>query len=269
MGYFIEEATEHLNTIEQGLQNLSIAVQDPSVLAELFRAAHSVKGGAGMLELGAIQQIAHKLEDEFKVLQDVPVEVDPPLESLFVRVFRGLQDTVALIRVPGPVDEAKGAAICASVQPAIAQLHQHLAQLVQEQESPSAFVTRTPNQTYIGGELTRLQSPPKYRGTEEDSAKQLIFKSDVSRLLQEMVHLLKQGENPDRQQRMQKICRQWIRAGEQFDLKLWCDLIEQVATAIAHPEHSYQVLAPILITEIQKAREQVLRGHADAITVSP
>ncbi|MGL5197210.1 MAG: hypothetical protein ACRC8Y_26775, partial [Chroococcales cyanobacterium] len=46
-------------------------------------------------------------------------------------------------------------------------------------------------------------------------------------------------------------------------------LIEQVATAIAHPEHSYQVLAPILITEIQKAREQVLRGHADAITVSP
>jgi chemosensory pili system protein ChpA (sensor histidine kinase/response regulator) len=269
MGYFIEEATEHLNTIEQGLQNLSIAVQDRSVLAELFRAAHSVKGGAGMLELSAIQQIAHKLEDEFKVLQEVQVEVDPPLSSLFVRVFRGLQDTVALIRVPGPVDEAKGAAIYAEVQPAIAQLHQHLAQLVQDQESPTAFVTRTQKKTYIGGELTRIQSPPKQRGAEEDSAKQLIFKSDVSRLLQEMMHLLKHGENPDRQQRMQEICRQWIRAGEQFDLKLWCHLIEQVAKAIANPKHSYRVLAPILITEIQKAREQVLGGQADAITVSP
>ncbi len=269
MGYFIEETTEHLNTIEQGLQNLSIAVQDPSVLAELFRAAHSVKGGAGMLELGAIQQIAHKLEDEFKVLQDVQVEVDPQLSSLFVRVFRGLQDTVALIRVPGPVDEAKGAAICAEVQPAIAQLHQHLAQLVQEQESPTAFVTRTQKRTYIGGELTRIQSPPKHFRGEEDSAKQLIFKSDVSRLLQEMMHLLKHGENPDRQERMQEICRQWIRAGEQFDLKLWCHLIEQVATAIANPKHSYRVLAPILIKEIQKAREQVLGGHAEAITVSP
>lgn len=269
MGYFIEETTEHLNTIEQGLQNLSIAVQDPSVLAELFRAAHSVKGGAGMLELGAIQQIAHKLEDEFKVLQDVQIEVDPLLSSLFVRVFRGLQDTVALIRVPGPVDEAKGAAICAEVQPAIAQLHQHLAQLVQEQESPTAFVTRTQKTTYIGGELTRIQSPPKHRGGEEDSAKQLIFKSDVSRLLQEMMHLLKHGENPDRQERMQEICRQWIRAGEQFDLKLWCHLIEQVATAIANPKHSYRVLTPILIKEIQKAREQVLCGHAEAITVSP
>ena len=269
MGYFIEEATEHLNTIEQGLQNLSIAVQDPSVLAELFRAAHSVKGGAGMLELGAIQQIAHKLEDEFKVLQDVQVEVDPTLSALFMRVFRGLQDTVALIRVPGPVDEAKGAAICAEVQPAIAQLHQHLGQLVQNQESHSAFVSRTQKRIQMGGELTRLQTPPKHRGAEEDSAKQLIFKSDVSRLLQEMVHLLKQGENPDRQKRMQEICRQWIRAGEQFDLKLWCHLIEQVATAIANPEHSYRVLAPILIKEIQKAREQVLSGHADAIKVSP
>lgn len=269
MGYFIEETTEHLNTIEQGLQNLSIAVQDQSVLDELFRAAHSVKGGAGMLELAAIQQIAHKLEDEFKVLQDVQVEVDSTLSSLFVRVFRSLQDTVALIRVPGPVDEAKGAAIHSEVQPAIAQLHRHLAQLVQDQESPSAFVTRTQNKTYIGGELTRIQSPPKYKGTEEDSAKQLIFKSDVSRLLQEMMHLLKQGENSDRQQRMQKICRQWIRAGEQFDLKLWCHLIEQVATAIANPKHSYRVLAPILIKEIQKAREQVLCGHAEAITVSP
>ncbi|MCT7964928.1 response regulator [Laspinema sp. D1] len=269
MGYFIEEATEHLNTIEQGLQNLSIAVQDSSVLAELFRAAHSIKGGAGMLELGAIQQIAHKLEDEFKVLQDVQVEVDPQLSSLFVRVFRGLQDTVALIRVPGPIDEAKGAAICAEVQPAIAQLHQHLAQLVQAQESPSAFVTRTQKRIQMGGELTRLQTPPKHRGAEEDSAKQLIFKSDVSRLLQEMVHLLKQGENPDRQERMQQICRQWIRAGEQFDLKLWCHLIDKAATAIANPENSYRVIAPILIKEIQKARELVLGGHADAITVSP
>lgn len=269
MGYFIEETTEHLNTIEQGLQNLSSAVQDPSVLAELFRAAHSVKGGAGMLELAAIQQIAHKLEDEFKVLQDVQVEVDPTLSSLFVRVFRGLQDTVALICLPGVLDEAKGAAICAEVQPAIAQLHQHLARLVQAQESPSAFVTRTQNRIQIGGELTRIQSPPKHRGADEDSAQQLIFKSDVSRLLQEMVHLLKQRENPDRQERMQEICRQWIRAGEQFDLKLWCHLIEQVATAIANPENSYRVLAPILIKEIQKAREQVLCGHAEAITVSP
>lgn len=269
MGYFIEETTEHLNTIEQGLQNLSIAVQDPSVLAELFRAAHSVKGGAGMLELSAIQQIAHKLEDEFKVLQNVAVEVDSTLSSLFVRVFRGLQETVALIRLPGPLDEAKGAAIYESVQLAIAQLHEHLAQLVQDQESPAAFVTRTQKRIQMEGELTRIQSPPKHRGAEEDSAKQLIFKSDVSRLLQEMVHLLKQGENPERQDRMQEICRQWIRAGEQFDLKLWCHLIAQAATAIANPEHSYRVLAPILIKDIQKAREQVLSGHAEAITVSP
>ncbi|AFY83591.1 hybrid sensor histidine kinase/response regulator [Oscillatoria acuminata] len=268
MGYFIEETTEHLNTIEQGLQNLASAVQDPSALAELFRAAHSVKGGAGMLELTAIQQIAHKLEDEFKVLQLVPVEVDPQLESLFVRVFRGLQETVALIRVSGPLDEEKAAAICAEVQPAINQLHVHLAQLAEETESPSAFVTRKEPRPDIGGQHTRIQSP-KNPGVEEYSAKQLIFKSDVSRLLQEMIHLFKQAENSRGRERMQEICRQWIRAGEQFDLKLWCHLIDQAATAIANPENTFRVLAPILIKEIQKAREQVLCGQAEAITVSP
>ncbi len=269
MGYFIEEATEHLDTIEQGLQNLPIAVQDPEVLAELFRAAHSVKGGAGMLELSAIQQIAHKLEDEFKRLQDVRVEVDSQLESLFVRVFRGLQETVALIRLPGPLDSEKGAEICAQVQPAIAQLHEHLTHLVQDSSASLGFATKPQNNAQLGGQATRIQIPPKNRRAEEDSAKKLIFKSDVPRLLQEMLHLFKQGENPDRQERIQEICRQWIQAGEQFDLKLWCHLIEKAEEAIANPQNSYRVLGPILITEIQKAREQVLSGHAEAITVSP
>ena len=49
MGYFIEEAREHLQTIEQGVLNLEDVLNDSESVNELFRAAHSIKGGAAML----------------------------------------------------------------------------------------------------------------------------------------------------------------------------------------------------------------------------
>ncbi len=69
MGYFIEEAKDHLNTIEQGLLSLQLTIEDTEKANEVFRAAHSVKGGAAMLGLESIQKIAHRLEDYFKVLK--------------------------------------------------------------------------------------------------------------------------------------------------------------------------------------------------------
>ena len=36
MGYFIEEAKDHLNTIEQGLLNLQTTIEDPELVNEVF-----------------------------------------------------------------------------------------------------------------------------------------------------------------------------------------------------------------------------------------
>ena len=60
MGYFIEEAKDHLNTIEQGLLNLQSTVEDPEMVNEVFRAAHSVKGGAAMLGIDSMHKTAHR-----------------------------------------------------------------------------------------------------------------------------------------------------------------------------------------------------------------
>ena len=44
LSYFIEEARDHLATIEQGLLSLRDSMSDPELINELFRAAHSIKG---------------------------------------------------------------------------------------------------------------------------------------------------------------------------------------------------------------------------------
>ncbi len=101
LGYFIEEARDHLNTIEQGLLNLEGTLNDPEMISEVFRAAHSIKGGAAMLGLTSIQHTSHRLEDCFKVLKDNPVQIDQKLESLFL----GVSDTLKslLEHLSGPL----------------------------------------------------------------------------------------------------------------------------------------------------------------------
>ena len=49
LGYFIEEAKEHLETLERGILDLSAVIDDQERVNEMFRAANSVKGGAAML----------------------------------------------------------------------------------------------------------------------------------------------------------------------------------------------------------------------------
>ena len=65
LGYFIEEAKDHLNTIEQGLLNLQATIEDQETVNEVFRAAHSIKGGAAMLGIDSVQRTSNLLEDYF------------------------------------------------------------------------------------------------------------------------------------------------------------------------------------------------------------
>ena len=107
LGYFIEEAKDHLHTIEQGLLNLRSTVDDPEMVNEVFRAAHSVKGGAAMLGLGSIQRTSHRMEDYFKLLKESSAPPNRELESMLLRVFDGLQEQFDQLQGPFGLTEDK------------------------------------------------------------------------------------------------------------------------------------------------------------------
>jgi len=134
LGYFIEEAKDHLNTIEQGLLNLQHVLKDPEMVNEIFRAAHSIKGGAAMLGLNSIQQTAHHLEDYFKILQESdPLCIDQKLESLLLRVFDTLQELLEQLESPFGLSLEVANRLMSEVEPVFAALHQHLALLVNQE----------------------------------------------------------------------------------------------------------------------------------------
>ena len=100
LGYFIEEAKEHLETLEQGILDLGNLVNNNEQMNEMFRAAHSIKGGAAMLGYSSIQKTAHRLEDAFKILKENPIEVDQKLESLFLKGYDLLQVLIDKLQEP-------------------------------------------------------------------------------------------------------------------------------------------------------------------------
>jgi two-component system chemotaxis sensor kinase CheA len=60
---FKTESEEHIRLLEEGLLRLESNPTDGKTLEEVFRGAHSLKGGSGMLGLRKIERLAHGFED--------------------------------------------------------------------------------------------------------------------------------------------------------------------------------------------------------------
>ncbi|MBW4558996.1 MAG: response regulator [Trichormus sp. ATA11-4-KO1] len=295
LGYFIEEARDHLNTIEQGLLNLQGTLNDPEMVNEVFRAAHSIKGGAAMLGLSSIQHTSHRLEDCFKVLKEHPVQVDQKLESLFL----GVSDTlkVLLEHLSGPFGLSEEAAntLMSETEPVFKWLNEHLEILVQQsingvvsdttelQPIPPDSVS-TLTELFLRRDIPDLEADSDQTSTEvplsvvSQSERSPItaqahdhwgeFQTQVLQALREMLQLFKQKTTPESRQNLQQCCQQLVRLGQTWNLPNWCSLCQAAANAIASPENTYLTLAKIVITEIKQAQELVLQGRETEIAIN-
>jgi len=76
---FKSSAKDHLRLIENDLLDLETQSHhpDPVLIDRLFRAIHSIKGGAGFAELNHIIKITHMLETMLQKIKDRVVQPDP------------------------------------------------------------------------------------------------------------------------------------------------------------------------------------------------
>jgi HPt (histidine-containing phosphotransfer) domain-containing protein len=88
-GYFVTEAQELLENLEQTLLNFQ---QDhsPNQIHSLFLAAHTIKGGSASVGLHTIAKIAHGLEDVFAALRHVET-IDNELITLLTQGYESLK----------------------------------------------------------------------------------------------------------------------------------------------------------------------------------
>jgi len=288
LGYFIEEARDHLNTIEQGLLNLQSTLNDPEMVNEVFRAAHSIKGGAAMLGLSSIQHTAHRLEDCFKILKEHPVRIDEKLESLFLGVADTLKALLEHLSGPYGLSEEAANTLMSEAEPVFKWLNDHLELLVQKgnngvvndsatvlQPPPTESVsslteifwrdTSTAEETQQPATVGLSGSYPSVSAQENNWSE---FQNQVLQSLRQMLQLFKQQATSESRQNLQQCCRQLENLGKIWNIPNWSSLCQAAANAICNSENTYLTLAKIVITEIKQAQELVLQGRDAEITIS-
>ena len=264
LGYFIEEARDHLNTIEQGLLNLSATLNDSEMVNEVFRAAHSIKGGAAMLGLTSIQRTSHRLEDCFKILKETPnVEIDQKLESLFLGVSDTLKALLEHLQGPFGLTEEAANDLMSEAEPVFGWLHEHLDMLVKKSKgiAVSTEVQASTPDNQVAQSSSQLT-------VSSESEKWQLFQSGVLQVLRDMLQVFKQPATSETRQQLQECCHQLFQSGSQLSLKNWCSLCQAAKGAIGNSENSYLVLAKTVITEIRQALELVQQGRDAEVTVS-
>ncbi|PZD75015.1 Chemotaxis protein CheA [Acaryochloris thomasi RCC1774] len=261
MVYFIEEAKEHLNTIEHGLLNLQDVLAEPEMLNDVFRAAHSVKGGAAMLGIHSMQHIAHRLEDYFKVLKEHPIQIDQKLESLFFQGFDALSALTVELESSFALSPDISEQTLNSVEPAFNDLHHHLAQLVGPGVDLSDLLHSAP--------VAAAPAPVAVTvGAEPDPVCLEAFQTDVLEQLRVMLDVFKRPDEVSHRQELQNVCQGLEDLGQAFQIPGWTDLVEKNRVAIANPGQSWETLAQVVVPELKAARDLVLNNRATEIAPS-
>lgn len=93
---FVEDCREHLGDIEANLMDIESAgaAADPELMNSVFRAAHSIKGGAGMLGFDTIKELAHKLENVLHMIRSKELVADNAIVNTLLGGFDKLLELV-------------------------------------------------------------------------------------------------------------------------------------------------------------------------------
>ncbi|SDQ15904.1 CheA signal transduction histidine kinase [Paraburkholderia fungorum] len=116
---FFDEADELLAQMEQLLLNLDIANPDPEDLAAIFRAAHSIKGGAATFGFTALTETTHILESLLDRARNNEIVLRKDMIDTFLETKDVLSGQLADYRASAEPDAAVAKAICAKLE----QLH--------------------------------------------------------------------------------------------------------------------------------------------------
>ncbi|AHI65817.1 chemotaxis protein CheA [Burkholderia thailandensis] len=113
---FFDEADELLAQMEQLLLNLDVASPDPEDLAAIFRAAHSIKGGAATFGFTALTETTHILESLLDRARNHELTLTKEMVDAFLETKDVLSDQLADYRASAEPDTAAAATICAKLE---------------------------------------------------------------------------------------------------------------------------------------------------------
>lgn len=113
---FFAEAGELLEEMEQHLLDLDISSPDPEELNAIFRAAHSLKGGAGTFGFSVLQETTHLLENLLDNARNGEMKLTSEMINLFLESKDIMQLQLAAYEASEEPDEERFSYISAALR---------------------------------------------------------------------------------------------------------------------------------------------------------
>ncbi|MQB08307.1 chemotaxis protein CheA [Agrobacterium sp. ICMP 6402] len=104
---FFQECEEQLAELESGLLKLNDGDRDPETVNAVFRAVHSIKGGAGAFGLDDLVAFAHVFETTLDCVRSNKLEPSQDVLKVMLRSADVLADLTNAARDGGSVDESR------------------------------------------------------------------------------------------------------------------------------------------------------------------
>src|SRR3569833_2244846 len=95
---FLVEAGEILDSLSEQLVELEQRPTDKNLLNSVFRGFHTVKGGAGFLNITPLVDVCHRAEDVFNTLRQGERQVDAALMDVVQKVLDIVNDMMNAVR---------------------------------------------------------------------------------------------------------------------------------------------------------------------------
>lgn len=100
---FLHEAQELLNSMEEGILALESNPEHADAIDEIFRVAHTLKGGAASLDLVRIAEFTHALEDLFDKVREGQLKINDKMIDIILNsldVLKVMVDAAARTEEP-------------------------------------------------------------------------------------------------------------------------------------------------------------------------
>ncbi|QST01604.1 chemotaxis protein CheA [Pontibacillus sp. ALD_SL1] len=121
---FIEESKEHLQTVNDSLLKLEKSPEDLTIVSEIFRAAHTLKGMSATMNYQDLANLTHKMENVLDLIRNSKIQVDSDLLDI---IFDAVDDLEAMVG-----DIATGGQGARDVQQVVVKLER-----IEEGEAPA------------------------------------------------------------------------------------------------------------------------------------
>jgi two-component system, chemotaxis family, sensor histidine kinase and response regulator PixL len=277
---FLDEATDYLNTLDTALLQLSRGIEVEAINAAL-RSAHSIKGGAGMMGFQILSEMAHRLEDAFKVLkvQRNPQAsyLDAALEQLLLAAVDCLRQVIERHRQRQEVDPDW---LTQQATPIFEQLYERLGE-PDEEDAQSILAPEEGQdvvlllfQTEVEGCLERLETVlathnPRLREEVEIMAQELgglgemLQLSAFTQLCESISQTLAQTEQPEQ---IEQIAQQALQAWRQTQFLILSGQQQALPTSIPSAADLPIAEASAPVRQPEVLDQTVLEGEAVAFT---